>query len=260
MFCLSPCVFQGRLQAPFPVPRISLPAARKGLGTPLEIRELGGSPQSLQAEGREGSHLCGKKGEAMIIRFVMIAVCSLLAGWPNLSWADDGPCGGLPAGSLSRMECERNARARPKPVDREPQRPRSSTPSGTASQLFYGNPSSNPGEALCGKWLGGTAEEAERFLACRKAAEEGRHPVQIEERQAQEERRRRMEEQQRLDAERRQMEAERRQRMELDERRTRAMEEAARAQREQAEISGRPLVCGWVYDFNVGRVWQCERR
>ncbi len=38
---------------------------------------------------------------------------------------------------------------------------------------------SQSAEALCGKWLGGTAEEAERWLACRKAAEAGRHPVQI---------------------------------------------------------------------------------
>jgi hypothetical protein len=42
----------------------------------------------------------------------MVVVCSLLAGWPNLAWADDGPCGGLPAGSLSRTECERQKAAR----------------------------------------------------------------------------------------------------------------------------------------------------
>ncbi len=157
---------------------------------------------------------------AMLPVIMTIKVSAVLLGWNPESWADDGPCGGLPAGSISRVECERNARRQETmPQDRgvkppQAQHPRSSMPSGTPSPPFYGNPHGSQGEALCGRWQGGSAEEAERFLACRKAAEEGTHPVQIQQMQELDKR-------------------------VLEERRVRALEEAAQAQREQAEAQRR---------------------
>ncbi len=109
-----------------------------------------------------------------------------------------------------------------------------------SSSVAWAQQSGEPlGVTLCGKWLGGTTEEAERWLACRKAVDEGRHPVQIralqilEERLRQDEARRRLEEQQAREAQRR--EQERQRLIELKERRVRALEEAAQAQRDAAQ-------------------------
>ncbi len=159
----------------------------------------------------------------MTVKMVLVGACALLVGWPSVAWADDGPCGSFAEGSISRIECERNVRIKQSmPQNRwvEPPIPQRYYPSvsrGTPSGPLSSDPYGNPGEALCGKYLGGTAEEAEHWLACRKAVEEGRHPAQIGARQALEEQRRQMQEQQR------------------EERRTRAVEEAAQAQREQAQ-------------------------
>jgi len=88
------------------------------------------------------------------------------------------------------------------------------------------------GEALCGKWLGGTTEQAERWLACWKAVEEGRHPLQL-------------------------LAAERWRQLLLEERSVSALEEVARAQRDQANRANRPTTC-LVIGFQSGYpVWRC---
>jgi len=127
------------------------------------------------------------------------------------------------------------------------------TPSPRSWAAQYVSPLGESVTDYCGTYDAMGATNPEKWLECRKEWErlKALEGQQLRERWLQ---------QQRQEQERQRQEAERRRQIELEERRTRAMEEAARAQREQAEISGRPLVCGWIYDFNVGRVWQCERR
>ncbi len=45
----------------------------------------------------------------MIPLVVIVVLGALLTGWPDPRAAAESPCENLPAGSLSRMECERNA-------------------------------------------------------------------------------------------------------------------------------------------------------
>ena len=120
------------------------------------------------------------------------------------------------------------------------------------------------GEAPCGKWLGGTTEEAERWLACQKAQEEVRRsqcdpntPMTNAELGAcaQREYERRMQRQQ----EQWRQEAERQRQMWLEERRVRALEEAAQAQRDAANAAAnaasaanQPRTCKTVR-FELGR-------
>jgi hypothetical protein len=175
----------------------------------------------------------------MIISVVMVAMCALLVGWPSLAWADDGPCDGFPAGSLSKMECERNANA---------QQPRS-VPQAPPTQFGYPTPPvgylTPPVIQECGRR--GENYSDQRWVAC---VEEYNRRIE-------------QERQQRLQAERemmqrQQQEAERRWRIEQEERRTRAMEEAAQAQRD----ANRPRVCEWVWATpgpgEYGWVWQCH--
>jgi hypothetical protein len=193
----------------------------------------------------------------MIISVVTVAICALLAGWPSLAWADDGPCAGFPAGSLSRMECERNARMRTKPPTE--QAPRSAAePQGIASSTPTARPQ-GPGlmdwEREAGRRICDAYEvTGNEWTSCVSYFQQNPpcpRPVETERptgwetcvlgavRYAK----------QRV-AEARQQAAERQWQAELEERRVRALEEAARAQRDaaraQEEISkgiNSPLNC-----------------
>jgi len=163
---------------------------------------------------------------------------ALLTTPSSVAWAEEPTsCENFPAGSLSRIECERNAS--PRQQRRLPEE-RTAQPSNVTPPVIQ----------ECGR-RGEVSDQT--WVACVDGY--FRRLNQMEE-----ERRRRA---QQLQEQQRQ-EAERQWRIDQEERRTRALEEAAQAQgeqaeaqRQQAETAGRARTCKIVgYDVN-GPIVEC---
>lgn len=165
--------------------------------------------------------------------------CALLAGWPSPSWAE-ASCASHPDGSLSRMECERNARIRrtegertqtvPVPKESQTRDAQIRIPESAPPRLGEKDWDRGAGRRICDAY-GVTGNEwtncvtfyeqnppcslppDARWETCvRGIAREAQRKVE----------------------EARRQNAERRRQVELEERRVRALEESAQAQRDAA--------------------------